>query len=259
MNFDWTDGDKVVSINPENDSIVSVYDVGTGPGDLLVHNNEIYVSRTSYDENWNAFYGTSKIESDGDVIIANYGGGMACGGSVHAYEGEVYRVFDGGIARLDDNLEIIPETRIGNFNPGEVYSVEVIDEHIYFGLSDFTAPDEVIVLNSNGLEVANYSVGVAPGDFVKWEPCNNSGDLNADESLNIYDIVLIVSHVLNNSLYDCVADINSDSEINVVDIVLLVQEILDIDTFRGAANWLKRHFPELRAETRLKAFSDKKL
>ncbi len=77
--------------------------------------------------------------------------------------------------------------------------------------------------------------------------------------MNVYDIVLIVSYVVNSNPYDCVADMNADSEINVIDIVLLVQEILNIDNFRGAVNWLKHHFPELRAETRLKALSNKKL
>ena len=61
MNEDWSDGNKVVSIDPNNDSIVHVYEVGSGPGNLLVHDHEVYISRTYYDEYWNAFYGTSKI------------------------------------------------------------------------------------------------------------------------------------------------------------------------------------------------------
>ena len=178
MDFDWTDGDKVVSINPENDSIVNIYDVGSGPGDLLVHNNAIYVSRTSYDENWNAFYGTSKIDENDNLIIVEYGTGTACGGSVMSYQDDVYRIYDGGIAKLDNNLNILPETRIGNFNIYELYAAEVINDYIYFGLSDYQAPDEVVVLDSQGNEINRYNVGAIPTDFVIWESCDNNGDIN---------------------------------------------------------------------------------
>ena len=35
--------------------------VGSGPQNLVLHNSDIYVSRTFYDESWNAFHGSSKI------------------------------------------------------------------------------------------------------------------------------------------------------------------------------------------------------
>ena len=71
-----------------------------------MHNNEIYISRTYYDENWNAFYGTSKITSNEQVIIENYGLGTACGGGIYSYQNAVYRIYEGGIAKLDEDLQI---------------------------------------------------------------------------------------------------------------------------------------------------------
>ena len=253
MNYDWSDGSEVVSINPNTNTIIDTYDVGVGPGNMLVHNGEIYISRTYYDENWNAFYGTSKIDSNNEVVLADYGAGVACGGSVHTYQNEVYRVYNGGIARLDENLEIVPETRIGDFNQSDVYSVEVIGDNIYFGLSDFAHPDQVVVLNSNGDVVQEYSVGVAPGDFAVWEPCVANGDVNEDANLNIFDIVMAVSLIVNNSSYNCKVDLNSDGDMNVVDVVAMVQQIFNIDSFSGAVNWLNRHFPSLNVMGRLKA------
>ena len=253
MNYDWSDGSEVVSINPNTNTIIDTYDVGVGPGNMLVHNGEIYISRTYYDENWNAFYGTSKIDSNNEVVLADYGAGVACGGSVHTYQNEVYRVYNGGIARLDENLEIVPETRIGDFNQSDVYSVEVIGDNVYFGLSDFAHPDQVVVLNSNGDVVEEYSVGVAPGDFAVWEPCVANGDVNEDSNLNIFDIVMAVSLIVNNSSYNCKVDLNSDGTMNVVDVVAMVQQIFNIDSFSGAVNWLNRHFPSLNAINRLKA------
>ena len=252
MNSDWTDGNKVVAINPENDMIVETYLVGDGPGNLLVHENEIYIARTFYDENWNAFYGTSKISLNGTVIENNYGAGMACGGSVHSFNGDIYRTYNGGIAKLDQNLDILANTRIGSFNHEDVYSVETIGDNIYFGLSDYVAPDEVVVLNGEGVEVGSYSVGAIPGDFAVWNSCVNNGDINSDNILNITDIVTVVYYVLDQADYVCAADLNNDGSMDILDVISMVQEILGIDSFRGAANWLHHHFPELKVNERIK-------
>ena len=252
MNSDWSDGNLITSIDTQSNSIVDTYEVGSGPGDILVFEDELYVSRTFYDENWNAFYGTSKINSDGDVVIKNYGAGVACGGSVHALNGSVYRSFNGGVAKLDQDLNILEDTRVGDFNFYDVYSIETIDDKIYFGLSDFSAPDEVVVLNSEGVELNRFNVGAIPGDFAVWNSCVNDGDVNSDSILNIADIVTVVYYVLDESEYLCSADLNNDGEMDVLDIVEMVQEILGIESFRGAVNWLHHHFPELKVNERIK-------
>lgn len=252
MNSDWSDGNLIASIDTQSDSIVDTYEVGSGPGDILVFEDELYVSRTFYDENWNAFYGTSKINSNGDVVIKNYGAGVACGGSVHALNGSVYRSFNGGVAKLDQDLNILEDTRVGDFNFYDVYSIETIDDKIYFGLSDFSAPDEVVVLNSEGVELNRFNVGAIPGDFAVWNSCVNDGDVNSDNILNIADIVTVVYYVLDESEYLCSADLNNDGTMDVLDIVEMVQEILGIESFRGAVNWLHHHFPELKVNERIK-------
>jgi len=226
MNNDWSDGDKVVSINPSDNLIVDVYEVGSGPGSLLVYNDEIYIARTFYDDSWNAFYGTSKISADGTVIQNTYGIGVACGGSVHSLNGNVYRSFNGGVAQLDENLNIIENTRIGDYGFNNVYSVEVLDDNIYFGLSDYSAPDEVAVIDSDGNEVANYEVGAIPGDFAIWNGCFNDGDVNSDGMLNIADIVISIYYILDDAPYQCDADINNDGMMDVLDVVIATQEIL---------------------------------
>ena len=252
MNSDWSDGNLIASIDTQSDSILDTYEVGSGPGDILVFEDELYVSRTFYDENWNAFYGTSKINSNGDIVVKNYGAGIACGGSVHALNGSVYRSFNGGVAKLDQDLNILEDTRVGDFNFYDVYSIETIDDKIYFGLSDFSAPDEVVVLNSEGVELNRFNVGAIPGDFAVWNSCVNDGDVNSDNILNIADIVTVVYYVLDESEYLCSADLNNDGVMDVLDIVEMVQEILGIESFRGAVNWLHHHFPELKVNERIK-------
>ena len=252
MNSDWSDGNLIASIDVQSDTLLDTYEVGPGPGNILIFEDELYISRTFYDENWNAFYGTSKINSNGEVIVKNYGAGVACGGSVHALNGSVYRSFNGGIAKLDQDLNILEDTRVGDFNFYDVYSIETIGDKIYFGLSDFTAPDEVVVLNSDGAELNRFDVGAIPGDFAVWNSCSNDGDVNSDSILNIADIVTVVYYVLDEADYLCSADMNNDGTMDVLDIVEMVQEILGIESFRGAANWLNHHFPELKVNERIK-------
>ena len=54
------------------------------------------------------------------------------------------------------------------------------------------------------------------------------GDINADDSVDILDVVMLVNYILNgdNSELDG-ADINNDGEVNILDIVALVNQILN--------------------------------
>ena len=52
------------------------------------------------------------------------------------------------------------------------------------------------------------------------------GDINLDNSVNVVDIVVIVSLILNQDTYNELADMNNDGQINIVDIVQLVNLIL---------------------------------
>ena len=62
-------------------------------------------------------------------------------------------------------------------------------------------------------------------------PTSGTGDVNADGSINVIDIVAIVDAILNNGFTDeCVqssADYNSDGTVNVIDIVAIVDTILN--------------------------------
>ena len=167
MNEDYTSANSVVKIDGNTNTIVETYEVGLGPTSLIVDEGDVYVARTFYDENWIPFYGSSKID-DSDIIINNYGVGVACGGSMMRYNSEVYRSYDGGIAPLEYNLDIRTSSRIGSYDQSQVYSTEVIGDYIYFGITDYTTMNEVRVVDFNGNEVASYDVGLLPGNFAIW-------------------------------------------------------------------------------------------
>ena len=146
---------------------------------------------------------------------------------VYKYQNSVYRTYDGGIAKINENLEIMTDTKLGDYNPLEVYSTKVIGDNIYFGLSDFSGFDEVAIIDSDGNEAARYTVGAIPGDFAVWSSCSNNGDVNLDDYLNVVDIILIVSSILDEEPYNCISDMNNDSIVNISDIILLIQIILN--------------------------------
>ena len=50
----------------------------------------------------------------------------------------------------------------------EVYSVEVINNNVYFGLTDYSNYNKIKVISKDNLEVASYDVGKIPGDFAVW-------------------------------------------------------------------------------------------
>ena len=143
------------------------HNVGDGPQNLVLHEGEVYISRTFYDDTWNAFYGSSKIGDE--IIINNYGAGGVCGGSVMSYDNNVYRSFEGGVAPLDENLNINESARIGNYEQSQVYHVEIIDDNIWVAITDYTTLNEVRVVDYTGNEIGAYSVGINPGDFAKWQ------------------------------------------------------------------------------------------
>tara|TARA_Y100001935_G_C17281452_1_gene497714 strand:+ start:940 stop:1509 length:570 start_codon:yes stop_codon:yes gene_type:complete len=55
---------------------------------------------------------------------------------------------------------------------------------------------------------------------------SDCGDLNFDNKIDIYDIILLISLILSNS-YDYIADMNTDNNLNLFDITELLLIILE--------------------------------
>ena len=147
---------------------VDTINVGEGPQNLVLHNNNIYISRTYYDGVWDVFHGTTKIGPEIIINDYNYGYG-ACGGSVLVYNDDVYRSFEGGIARIENDLSLNTISKIGDYNQSLVYHVEIINDNLWFTLTDYENINLIKVVDSTGDEIASYSVGIIPGDLAYWK------------------------------------------------------------------------------------------
>ena len=172
--------ESISKIDMQTDLVASTHSVGEGPQNLIALDSNIYIARRYYDADYNEFHGSSKIsisESDSDVTTSNYTSWASfvasCSGSVLNYNNTVYRSFAGGIAPLMEDLSMNESARIGTLS--SVYHAEIINDQIWFGItvlsdSGYVAnePGSVKVLDSNGLEIASYDVGINPGDFSYW-------------------------------------------------------------------------------------------
>ena len=172
--WDGNQGTKVAKIDPGTNQ-VEYLEVGRGPQALLVHNNEIFISRTFYDENWNTYHGATKIIGTG-TIENTYGSGAPCGGSMMSYENKIYRSQnwipsgEEGIVPLDDELNFIATGRIGNYqSPSIIYHMENINGQIYITITDYGSTNLVKVLDNYGNEIASYTAGIMPGDLAYWK------------------------------------------------------------------------------------------
>ena len=165
----WLAGDTVVKINPTTKTAIHIYNVFTSPVQLIIHNDMLYVSSTFYDESWNANYATSLIDLSSDkVSIIKHGNSVTFGNDFSIYNNMVYRAYDKGVLALNDDLSIDMSTYIGTEYTG-LYSMAINDNLIYLGFGDYTAPDNVIVLDFDGNEISNFQIGASPGSFAFWK------------------------------------------------------------------------------------------
>jgi len=166
--YDTNNGSSVIKIDINSQNIVESYEVGFGPEQMILQNNNLWISRTYYDSNWSAYYGSSMIDLETNAILTNnYGVGMVCGGNILELNNQIYRTVDGGIAPLDTELELNVASKIGSYS--NLYSAYSDNQRIYLGMSDYTAPDTVFVHNEIGDLISTLSVGKLPGDYAIWE------------------------------------------------------------------------------------------
>lgn len=166
MNADWSPGTHLLKISTEG-SILNTYDVIKGPDQLLVKDDELYITGTYYDEAYNSFTGTSRINLTNDEIITKDHGAALPGQDMVILNDRVYRVFEGGVVPLNNDLSLNLSEKIGN--EAGLYSAAAHGDKLFFGLTDFQAPDEVKILNTQAVLLNSYQVGALPGAFLFYE------------------------------------------------------------------------------------------
>ncbi len=157
-------GSLIAKIDLSDGSIVESFNVGLGPEQLYLDENLLFVSRTSYDANWSASYGSSKVNiSNGNVEIITYGVGTACRADIFKFKDAIHRATSEGAVPLDAELNLNIAAKIGDLNG--VYSGKVLNDELILGTTDYNAPDTVFLFSRSDELIQTFEVNVLPGDF----------------------------------------------------------------------------------------------
>tara|TARA_B100000700_G_scaffold310232_1_gene390533 strand:- start:1050 stop:2066 length:1017 start_codon:yes stop_codon:yes gene_type:complete len=164
-NSDWSPANTVVEINTTTLEIATSYEVINGPEDLELLGGYLYVASTYYGADYSTYTGLSKINLvTGDVIKNENGANSVIKNDLITIDGNLYRLTVTGIAKIKNDLSLDIDQIIGNISG--VYSGSSDEDYIYFGITDYVAPDTVFVTNHDGTLVNQFTVGSIPGDFV---------------------------------------------------------------------------------------------
>ena len=96
----------------------------------------------------------------------------------------------------------------------------------------FLCPINILLISNDFYQTINdYIQPILKTNFEVNEITFVSGDINQDDTIDILDVIICISIIieeLNPSNYQLLAsDMNSDNAINVQDIILLINTILD--------------------------------
>ena len=117
-------------------------------------------------------------------------------------------------------FEIKFETQMGTFSYQILSDITKYYHGYVFELS----------LSSNEDGYIEY-INTIPLSYQISAPSYNLGDINADETINVLDIVILVNIIIGtqspSEMEQLSADMNEDGMINVQDIVLLVNSVIN--------------------------------
>tara|TARA_B100001250_G_scaffold13497_1_gene11803 strand:- start:51 stop:1904 length:1854 start_codon:yes stop_codon:yes gene_type:complete len=222
MGYCWTCAAIVAlegsSLNINNNLILRA--TGDGYGAVLASDSEYISNNNTLIANRGGY---TNLASDGVIkndIVINYPNGWGTSITLDDYSTiEVsYSNIEGG---YDGEGNIDTDPLFTNIEEDD-YSLQLESPCIDAGIAD---------LDGDGIDDIIDFFGLSPdmGKY-EYEYDFNFGDVNFDNEINVFDVVLIVSFILGESINEIeylAADINQDSNLNILDIVILVNIILN--------------------------------
>ncbi|NQT62946.1 MAG: T9SS type A sorting domain-containing protein [Candidatus Marinimicrobia bacterium] len=182
MRSDWSASNKILRIDLSGNTpeVTHTYDVIDGPGAMAMIGDQLYVSSIYYNDAWETFSGTSRIDiSDHSVTTLDHGFYTNYTADINIIDGVAYRTFGNSIVPVNEDLSLNSARAIGNISG--IYSHSVANNNILIGSSDFVAPDLVSILSLDGQEIASFNVGALPSQIVYYSP----DIVSADETIEV--------------------------------------------------------------------------
>jgi len=165
MNSDWSTNDEVVKIDLNSGSVTDTINVVSGPGRMLLNEDELYVASTYYGADWSANHGMSKINtSSGNIDMSDHGSSYSFGSDIVMINGQLFRSTSSGMLGINSDLSVNETVGVADYDG--VYSLKVVNDHIMVGTSDYVAPDTVYITDTDHQLIRYIIVGTLPTDFV---------------------------------------------------------------------------------------------
>jgi len=163
-NSDWSSASSVVEFSTSSKEIIQIYETVSGPSDMELIGSHLFVASTYYGANWSTYTGLSKIDLSAGTVTTNTDilNSIVKGDLVRAGE-TLYRATSTGLAPVNVDLSLDLDNIVGEQT--NVYSAAADGEYLYFGTTDYVAPDTVYVTTHSGEAVNQFIVGAMPGDF----------------------------------------------------------------------------------------------
>ena len=163
-------GNTIEKIDLSTSTISQSITVSNNPDKILFHDAHLYVSSQYGDWPDPYSYITDKVDINLGAVIStkDHGSQMNFGSDFALYNDNVYRMYQNGIISLNTDLSVNTSTYIGSSDLTGLYSMAVNKNLIYLGFSDYSAPDNVIVMDFNGTTISSFEVGASPGSFAFW-------------------------------------------------------------------------------------------
>lgn len=165
MNSYWATERSVLEISTISNSITETYETIPGPSDMELIGSYLYVAGTYYGQDWTTYTGLSRIDiTNGTVTTYADGTNTNIQGDLVVIDERLYRLTSNGLASVNNDLSLAMDDLLGNHT--NVYSTWADSEYLYFGTTDYVAPDTVYVTNHSGGDINLFIVGAIPGDFI---------------------------------------------------------------------------------------------
>jgi len=171
MKSDWTAGNKVLRMDLSDSEVIvtHTYDVVDGPGAMVLIGNQLFVTSIYYNDAWETFSGTSRINlSDHTVLSLDHGLYTNFTADINIINGMPFRTYGSSLVPLNEDLTLNLAGALGGVSG--IYSHVAENNHIIVGSSDFVAPDLVTFLSLSGQELASFNVGALPSQVVYYSP-----------------------------------------------------------------------------------------
>ena len=169
LNSDLSSSNFVVEISTSTKEVIHTYEVVSGPSDMELIGSNLYISSTYYGADWSTYTGLSKINlSTGTVMSTTYNddSNYLIKNDLVKVGETLYRSTTTGLAKVNDDLSLDLDNIIGG--QLNVYSAGADENYLYFGTTDYIAPDTVYVTNHSGDAINRFIVGAIPGDFAVY-------------------------------------------------------------------------------------------